>query len=147
MGVRIERFLEQSDECRGLVPAAYWLLRQGSGSVVTPSGSWPRAGAPRPGGAALEQLPTLARCNRRSVGGGAGGIGLVNWNWRVVHQSVSECFGVSLNRGSCLNYLGWGLPSSALKELLERKRWTLLQCFEAYFPPVEDTERRTRAAS
>ena len=32
-------------------------------------------------------------------------IELANWNWKVVHRFVSERFGVSLNRSSCLNYL------------------------------------------
>ena len=36
---------------------------------------------------------------------GASGIGLANWNWRAVCQFVLECFGVSLSRSSCLNYL------------------------------------------
>ena len=35
----------------------------------------------------------------------AAGIGMANWNWRVVHQFVSERFGISLSRSSCLNYL------------------------------------------
>ena len=30
---------------------------------------------------------------------------MANWNWRVVHQFVSERFGISLSRSSCLNYL------------------------------------------
>ena len=33
------------------------------------------------------------------------GIELANWNWKVVCQYVSEHFGISLSRGSCLNYL------------------------------------------
>ena len=33
------------------------------------------------------------------------GIELANWYWRVVRQFVSERFGVSLSRSSCLNYL------------------------------------------
>ena len=33
------------------------------------------------------------------------GVELANWNWKVVHRFVSERFGVSLNRSSCLNYL------------------------------------------
>ena len=33
------------------------------------------------------------------------GIGMANWNWKVVHQFVSERFGISLSRGSCLNSL------------------------------------------
>ena len=33
------------------------------------------------------------------------GIELANWNWKVVCQYVSERFGISLSRSSCLNYL------------------------------------------
>ena len=33
------------------------------------------------------------------------GIGLANWNWKVVCQYVSERFGISLSRSTCLNYL------------------------------------------
>ena len=33
------------------------------------------------------------------------GIGLANWNWKVVHQFASERFGISLSRSGCLNYL------------------------------------------
>ena len=29
---------------------------------------------------------------------GAVGMGLANWNWRVVHQFVADRFGISLNR-------------------------------------------------
>ena len=32
-------------------------------------------------------------------------IELADWNWKVVHQYVSERFGVILNRSSCLNCL------------------------------------------
>ena len=42
------------------------------------------------------------------------GTELANWNWKVVHRFVSERFGVSLNRSSCLNYLyrlGFGLQA------------------------------------
>ena len=34
----------------------------------------------------------------------AADIGLANWNWKVVHQFVSERFGLSLSRSSCLDY-------------------------------------------
>ena len=30
---------------------------------------------------------------------------LANWNWKVVCQYVSERFGISLSRSTCLNYL------------------------------------------
>ena len=33
------------------------------------------------------------------------GIGLANWNWKAVCQYVSERFGISLSRSSCLNWL------------------------------------------
>ena len=33
------------------------------------------------------------------------GIGMANWNWKVVCQYVSERFGIRLSRCSCLNYL------------------------------------------
>ena len=33
------------------------------------------------------------------------GINLSNWNWKAVRQFVSDHFGLSLSRSSCLNYL------------------------------------------
>ena len=33
------------------------------------------------------------------------GIDLSNWNWKAVRQFVSDHFGLSLRRSSCLNYL------------------------------------------
>jgi transposase len=33
------------------------------------------------------------------------GIGLADWNWKVVRRFVRERFGVTLSRSSCLNYL------------------------------------------
>ena len=33
------------------------------------------------------------------------GMELANWNWKVVCQYVSERFGISLSRSTCLNYL------------------------------------------
>ena len=35
----------------------------------------------------------------------AAGIGMANWNWRVVREFVALWFGISLSRSSCLNYL------------------------------------------
>ena len=43
--------------------------------------------------AAVQELP------------GQAGVELANWNWMVVHRVVSERFGASLSRSSCLNYL------------------------------------------
>ena len=42
--------------------------------------------------AAVQELPTTV------------GIGLANWNWKVVRQFVSERCGISLCRSCCLNY-------------------------------------------
>ena len=33
------------------------------------------------------------------------GIGMADWNWKAIHQFVSERFGISLSRSGCLNYL------------------------------------------
>ena len=33
------------------------------------------------------------------------GIVMANWYWKVVRQFVSERFGISLSRSSCLNWL------------------------------------------
>ena len=50
---------------------------------------------------AVEQPPATA------------GIVMANWYWKVVRQFVSERFGISLSRSSCLNWLHRrGLPSS-----------------------------------
>ena len=59
--------------------------------------------------AAVQELPAEA------------GIGLANWNWKVMHLDVWECSGLNLCRSNCLNYprlhegrfyTGWDLPSS-----------------------------------
>ena len=55
------------------------------------------------------------------------GIELANWNWKVVHQFVSERFGISLSRSGCLNYLhrlGFVLkrPKKRLVKADKRKR-------------------------
>ena len=55
------------------------------------------------------------------------GIELANWNWKVVHQFVSERFSISLSRSGCLNYLhrlGFVLkrPKKRLVKAGKRKR-------------------------
>ena len=62
------------------------------------------------------------------------GIGLANWNWRVVHWFVWERFGLSLCRNSCLNYLhrlgfAFKRPKKRLVKADERKR----ECFVAEY--------------
>ena len=42
--------------------------------------------------AAVQELPAQA------------GIGLANWNWKVVRQFVEEHYGIVLSRSSCVNW-------------------------------------------
>ena len=67
------------------------------------------------------------------------GIELANWNWKVVHRFVSERFGVSLNRSSCLNYLhrlgfAFKRPKKRLLKANEAKR----EAFAAYSAALWD---------
>ena len=55
------------------------------------------------------------------------GISLANWNWKVVCQYVSERFGISLSRSTCLNYLhhlgfAFKCPKKRLVKADEAKR-------------------------
>ena len=55
------------------------------------------------------------------------GISLANWNWKVVCQYVSERFGISLSRSTCLNYLhhlgfAFKCPEKRLVKADEAKR-------------------------
>ena len=61
----------------------------------------------------------------------AAGIQLANWYWRVVRQFVSERFGISLSRSSCLNWLyrlGFACkrPKKRLLKADESKRETFV---------------------
>ena len=58
--------------------------------------------------------PALDQAQQEELKGAVtAGIVMANWYWKVVRQFVSERFGISLSRSSCLNWLtGWGLPSS-----------------------------------
>ena len=74
------------------------------------------------------------------------GIGLANWNWKVVRQFVSQRFGVSLSRSSCLNYLhrlGFVLkrPKKRLVKADEKKR----ESFVAEYAYLWDEARRSGA--
>ena len=74
------------------------------------------------------------------------GIELANWNWKVVRQFVSERFGISLSRSSCLNYLhrlGFALkrPKKRLVKADGRKR----ESFVADYAARWDEARRTGA--
>ena len=72
------------------------------------------------------------------------GIELANWNWKVVHRFVSERFGVSLNRSSCLNYLhrlgfAFKRPKKRLLKANEAKR----EAFAAEYAALWDEAGRT----
>ena len=63
--------------------------------------------------AAVQELPAAV------------GIGLVNWNWKVVGQFVWERFGIRLSGSSCLNYL------HCMGFVLKRPKKRLLKADEA----------------
>ena len=72
------------------------------------------------------------------------GIELANWNWKVVHQFVSERFGLSLSRSSCLNYLhrlgfAFKRPKKRLLKADEAKR----ESFAAEYAALWDEAERT----
>ena len=69
---------------------------------------------------------------------------VANWNWKVVHRFVSERFGVSLNRSSCLNYLhrlgfAFKRPKKRLLKANEAKR----EAFAAEYAAMWDEAGRT----
>ena len=74
------------------------------------------------------------------------GIGLANWNWKVIYKFVSERFGISLCRSRCLNYLhrlGFVLrrPKKRLLKADEAKR----EAFVAEYATLSDEARRSGA--
>ena len=76
----------------------------------------------------------------------AAGIGLANWNGKVVHQFVARRCGIGLSRSSCLNYLqrlGFVLkrPKKRLVKAGERKR----ESFMAEYAALADGARRSGA--
>ena len=84
--------------------------------------------------AAVQELPATV------------GIGLANWNWKAVHQFVSQRFGITLCRSSCLNYLhrlGFALkrPKKRLVRADEVKRET----FVAEYAALWDEAHRSGA--
>ena len=63
---------------------------------------------------------------------GTSGIGLANWNWKVVRQFLLQRFGVSLSRSGCLN---WLLKADAAKR----------EVFVAEYGALRHEARRTGA--
>ena len=82
--------------------------------------------------AAVQEPPAMA------------GIGLANWNWKLVRQFLSERCGVSLCRSSCLNYLhrmgfAFKRPRKRLVKADEAKR----EAFVAEYAALWDEVGRT----
>ena len=74
------------------------------------------------------------------------GIELANWHWRVVRQFVSDRFGISLSRSSCLNYLhrlgfAYKRPMKRLLKADETKR----EGYVAEYAALMDESGRTGA--
>ena len=66
------------------------------------------------------------------------GMEMANWYWKVVRQFVSERFGVSLCRSSCLNYLhrlgfAFKRPKKRLVKADEAKRETFVAEYAAFW--------------
>ena len=75
----------------------------------------------------------------------AAGIQLANWYWRVVRQFVSERFGISLSRSSCLNWLhrlgfAFKRPKKRLLQADESKRETFVAEYAALWEEAQRTE-------
>ena len=74
----------------------------------------------------------------------ASGIGLANWNWKVVREFVFESLGIELSRSSCLNWLhrlgfAFKRPKKRLVKAYEAKR----EAFVAEYAALRDEVGRT----
>ena len=77
----------------------------------------------------------------------AAGIQLANWYWKVVRQFVSERFGISLCRSSCLNWLhrlgfAFKRPKKRLVKANESKREAFVAEYAALWEEAQRTEAR-----
>ena len=77
----------------------------------------------------------------------AAGIQLANWYWKVVRQFVSERFGISLCRSSCLNWLhrlgfAFKRPKKRLVKGNESKREAFVAEYAALWEEAQRTEAR-----
>ena len=78
---------------------------------------------------------------------GASGIDLANWYWKVVRQFVSERFGISLCRSSCLNWLHrlgftFKRPKKRLLKADAKKREAFVVEYAALTEEAQGTEAR-----
>ncbi len=75
------------------------------------------------------------------------GIALANWNWRVVRQFLSERFGVSLSRSTCLDYLhrlgfAFQRPKKRLLKADEAKREAFVAEYAAMASQAQESGER-----
>ena len=75
------------------------------------------------------------------------GIELANWYWNRIRQFVSERFGISLSRSSCLNWLhrlgvAFKRPKKRLLKADESKRGALVAEYAALWEEAQRTEAR-----
>ena len=74
------------------------------------------------------------------------GMELANWYWKVVRQYVSERFGVSLSRSSCLNYLHrLGFAFKRPKKRLLKADVEKREAFVAEYAALREEAQRTGA--
>ena len=77
----------------------------------------------------------------------AAGIQLANWYWRVVRQFVSERFGISLCRSSCLNWLyRLGFACKRPKKRLLKANESKREAFVAEYAALWEEAQRTEAS-
>ena len=77
----------------------------------------------------------------------AAGIVMANWYWKVVRQFVSERFGISLSRSSCLNWLhrlgfAFKRPKKRLLKADESKRETFVAEYAVLWEEAQRTGAR-----
>ena len=75
------------------------------------------------------------------------GIQLANWYWKVVRQFVSERFGISLSRSSCLNWLyRLGFACQRPKKRLLKANESKREAFVAEYAALWEEAQRTAAS-
>ena len=74
------------------------------------------------------------------------GMEMANWYWKVVRRFVSERFGISLSRSSCLNYLHrLGFSFKRPKKRLLKAKESQRESFVLEYAVLSEEARRTRA--
>ena len=143
---------------------AIWLPAQGWTASATAEalernphtiGRWASAfGEGGPASLIFEQTggspPVLGEAEQAALKGAvqqppaASGIGLANWNWKVVREFVFESVGIELSRSSCMNWLhrlgfAFKRPKKRLVKADEAKR----EVFVAEYAALRDEVGRT----